>query len=248
VGSGDPVPHILRQWLSSFRPWFTAPSWDHLLVLVMGAILSPGKRTVTACLRITGRAEAGNFSLYHQLLNRARWNPRTLAARLLSIVVASLVPDGPIVIGMDDTIERRWGPKIAARGIYRDPVRSSHGHFVKASGLRWLSFMVLAPIPWAKCIKALPVLTLLCPSERYDKNRGRNHKLLTDWARQGVLQLCRWLPGCDIIFVGDSSFAVHTLAAALPDRATLITRLRLDASLFAPPDPRHEHTLGRPAL
>ena len=106
---------------------------------------------------------------------------------------------------MDDTIERRWGPKIAARGIYRDPVRSSHGHFVKASGLRWLSFMVLAPVPWAKCIKALPVLTLLCPSERYDKKRGRKHKLLTDWARQGVLQLCRWLPGRDIIFVGDSS-------------------------------------------
>ncbi|MFS8057149.1 transposase [Rhizobium sp. BR 317] len=126
VGSGDPVPHILHQWLSSFRPWFTAPSWEHLLVLVMGAILSPGKLTVTSCLRITGRAEADNFSLYHQLLNRARWNPRTLASRLLSLVAASLVPDGPIVIGLDDTIERRWGPKIAASGIYRDPVRSSH--------------------------------------------------------------------------------------------------------------------------
>jgi hypothetical protein len=198
-------------------------------------------------LRITGRAEAANFSVYHQLLNRARWNPRTLAARLLSIVVASLVPDGPVVIGMDDTIERRWGPRIAARGIYRDPVRSSHGHFVKASGLRWLSFMILCPVPWAKCVKALPVLTLLCPSERYDQKGGRKHKLLTDCARQGVLQLCRWLPGRDIIFVGDSSFAVHTLAAALPDRATLITRLRLDASLFTPPDQRHEHTLGRPA-
>ncbi|WP_244598467.1 transposase [Rhizobium tubonense] len=109
VGPGDPVPHILGNWLSPFRPWFSAPSWDHLLVLVMGAVLCPGKRRVTACLRITGRAEAANFSLYHQFLNRARWDPRTLAARLLSIVVASLLPDGPIVIGMDDTIERRWG-------------------------------------------------------------------------------------------------------------------------------------------
>ncbi|MQW36267.1 IS701 family transposase, partial [Sinorhizobium meliloti] len=244
---GDAVPHILRKWLSPFRFWFTAPSWEHLLVLVMGALLSPGKRTVTACLRITGRAEVSNFAAYHQLLNRARWNPRTLAARLLSVIVARLVPEGPVVIGMDDTIERRWGQRIAARGIYRDPVRSSHGHFVKASGLRWLSFMVLSPVPWAKCIKALPVLTILCPSERHDQKKGRKHKLLTDWARQGVLQLCRWLPGREIIFVGDSSFAVHTLAAALPDTATLITRLRLDASLFAPPDQRHEHTLGRPA-
>lgn len=148
---------------------------------------------------------------------------------------------------MDDTIERRWGQHIAARGIYRDPVRSSHGHFVKASGLRWLSFMVLSPVPWSRCVKALPVLTILCPSERHDQKRGRRHKLLTDWARQGVLQICRWLPDREIIFVGDSSFAVHKLAAALPDTATLITRLRLDANLFAPPDQRHEHTLGRAA-
>ncbi|MHA6646033.1 hypothetical protein [Mesorhizobium sp. A623] len=110
VGPGDAVPHILRQCLSPFRFWFTAPSWDHSLVLAMGAILSPGKRTVTACLRITGRAEATNFAVYHQLLNRALWNPRTLASRLLSIVVTSLVPDGPIVIGMTGSAKRP-GPR-----------------------------------------------------------------------------------------------------------------------------------------
>ncbi|MEC5293794.1 transposase [Aurantimonas sp. C2-6-R+9] len=92
---------------------------------------------------MTGRAEAKNFSSYHQLLNRARWDSRAMARRLLVMIIDRLVPDGPVVIGMDDTIERRWGRRITARGIYRDPVRSSHGHFVKASGLRWLSFMVL---------------------------------------------------------------------------------------------------------
>ncbi|MFB9985555.1 transposase, partial [Mesorhizobium kowhaii] len=132
-------------------------------------------------------------------------------------------------------------------GIYRDPVRSSHGHFVKASGLRWLSFMVLTPVPWTSLVKALPVLTLLAPSERSDHQRGRRHKLLTDWARQGALQLCRWLPGRRIIFVGDSSFAVHELAHAITARATLISRLRLDASLFAPPSKRTTRTVGRPA-
>jgi hypothetical protein len=166
---------------------------------------------------------------------------------LLGLVVERLVPDGPIVIGMDDTIERRWGRRISARGIYRDPVRSSHGHFVKASGLRWLSFMVLTPVPWTSLIKALPVLTLLAPSERSDHQRGRHHKLLTDWARQGALQLCRWLPGRRIIFVGDSSFAVHELAHAITTKATLISRLRLDASLFAPPPKRTTRTVGRPA-
>lgn len=218
-----------------------------MLVLVMGAVLAPGKRTVSACLRMTGRTHAGNFSTYHQLLNRARWDCRGMTRRLLGMIVDRLVPDGRVVIGMDDTIERRWGRRIAARGIYRDPVRSSHGHFVKASGLRWLSFMVLTSVSWAGCIKALPVLTLLAPSERANQKRGRRHKLLTDWARQGALQLCRWLPGRDIVFVGDSSFAVHELAHALNGRATLISRLRLDANLFAPPPARYAHTVGRPA-
>jgi hypothetical protein len=244
---GDPVPQILRQWLQAWRACFTAPSWEHVLVLVMGALLAPGKRTVSSCLRMTGRAEAANFATYHQILNRARWSPRAVARRLLGIVIERLVPHGPVVIGMDDTIERRWGRRITARGIYRDPVRSSHGHFVKASGLRWLSFMVLTPVSWTSLIKALPVLTLLAPSERSNRQRGGRHKLLTDWARQGALQLCRWLPGRRIIFVGDSSFAVHELAHAITRRATLISRLRLDASLFAPPAKRTSRTMGRPA-
>ncbi len=245
--SGDPVPQILRDWLLPLRSCFTAPTWEHVLVLVMGAVLVPGKRTVSACLRMTGRAEAGSFSSFHQVLNRARWDARAVARRVLGMIIDRLVPTGPVVIGMDDTIERRWGPRITARGIYRDPVRSSHGHFVKASGLRWLSFMVLTPLPWAGAVKALPVLTLLAPSERSDHQRGRRHKLLTDWARQGILQLCRWLPGRDIVFVGDSSFAVHEPAHVIASRATLISRLRLDANLFAPPPPRTAHTFGRPA-
>jgi hypothetical protein len=244
---GDPAPQILRQWLRAWRTCFTAPSWEHVLILVMGALLAPGKRTVTSCLRMTGRAEAANFASYHQILNRACWSPRAVARQLLAIVVERLVPDGPVVIGMDDTIESRWGRRITARGIYRDPTRSSHGHFVKASGLRWLSFMVITPVPWTRLIKALPVLTLLAPSERSNHQRGRRHKLLTDWARQGALQLCRWLPGRQVIFVGDSSFAAHELAHAITRHATLISRLRLDANLFAPPAERTSRTMGRRA-
>jgi hypothetical protein len=245
--AGDTVPQVLHDWLLPWRSCFTAPSWEHVLVLIMGALLAPGKRTVSACLRMTGRIDASNFASFHQILNRVRWSPRCAARRLLGVVIERLVPAGPVVIGMDDTIERRWGRRITARGIYRDPVRSSHGHFVKASGLRWLSFMILAPVPWAKLVKALPVLTLLAPSERSNRQRGRRHKLLTDWARQGALQLCRWLPERQVIFVGDSSFAVHELAHAITSRADLISRLRLDASLYASPEKRTQRTMGRPA-
>ena len=97
---------------------------------------------------------------------------------LLRLLITTFVPNGPVVLGVDDTIERRRGKRIAAKGIYRDPVRSSKGHFVKASGLRWLSLMLLAPIPWAERMWALPFLTVLAPSERYCRERGRRHKKL----------------------------------------------------------------------
>jgi hypothetical protein len=211
----DRAPDMLRTWLQPFRPFFTAPVWEHVLILLMGALLAPGKRTVTTALRITGRGTASNFTCYHQVLNRARWSGRAIACQLLSLIVDHLVPSGPVVFGVDDTIERRWGQRIAARGIYRDPVRSSHAHFVKTSGLRWLSFMVLCPVGWAGRAKALPFLTVLAPSERCNRTRGKPHKHLTDWARQGILQICRWLPDRRIVFVGDSGFAALDLLVAV---------------------------------
>lgn len=106
--SAIPSRRSCAKWLQAWRPCFTAPSWEHVLVLVMGGLLATGKRTVTSCLRVTGRADAANFATYHQILNRARWSSRAVARCLLGIVVERLVPDAPMVIGMDDTIERRW--------------------------------------------------------------------------------------------------------------------------------------------
>ena len=112
-----------------------------------------------------------------------------MARQLLLLLVEAFVPSGaPVVIGLDDTIERRWGAKISARGIYRDPVRSSKGHFVKTSGLRWLSAMLLVQVPWAGRIMALPFLTLLAPSKRFYAGKHRAQKTLLDWARQAALQ------------------------------------------------------------
>ncbi len=137
------VPPVLATWLSFFRDCFTAPVWKHVLVLVAGAVLAPGKRTVSEALRVMGVAARPGFARYHEVLSRARWDARTVARKLLAQVLDVFLPAGEVVIGIDDTIERRWGARIKARGIYRDPVRSSHGHFVKASGLRRLSLMVV---------------------------------------------------------------------------------------------------------
>src|SRR3954453_12759505 len=198
-GRSGVVSEALATWMGPFRTSFTAPTWQRVLVLVTGALLVPGRRTVASALRVLGLAGTPPFSNYHRVLNRDRWCSRSLSRCLLRMLVAALAPDGPVIVGLDDTIERRWGVKIRARGIYRDPVRSSQGHFVKASGLRWLSFMLLTPVPWADRVWALPFLTVLAPSERYARERRRRHKTLTDWAHQALLQTVRWLPERRII-------------------------------------------------
>jgi hypothetical protein len=242
------APAKLATWMQPFGSSFTAPTWQHVLVLIAGAILAPGRRTVAAALRVTGLDQDPHFTNYHRVLNRNRWRSRALARRLLRLLVSTFVPHGPVIIGLDETLERRWGAKISARGIYRDPVRSSHGHFVKASGLRWLSVMLLPDISWAGRVWALPFLTALAPSERYASMRRRRHKKLTDWGRQVLLQTARWLPERDIIAVADSSYAVIDLLNAVRRRIRMITRLRLDARLFDPPAPRRPGTVGRPRV
>jgi hypothetical protein len=237
--------------LAVFAPLFSNCVWTHVQVLVVGAILTPGQRTVTAALRIVGLSHERHFQTYHRVLNRAVWSCWAVSRVLLQVLVRTFAPRGPIIVGIDDTIERRWGAKIKARGIYRDPVRSSHSHTVKASGLRWLSLMLLVPIPWAKRVWALPFLTVLAPSVRYYQGKKRAHKKLTDWARQTLLQMRRWLPMRQLVIVADSGFAVIALLARLqrlPNPVCLITRLRLDAGLYEPAAPRKLHQRGRTRL
>ena len=232
------TPPVLAGWMSVFRGCFSAPVWSRVLVLVAGAVLAPGKRTVSQALRVMSLAANPGFSRYHEVLNRARWNGRAVARTLLMQVLGAFLPAGEVVLGVDDTIERRWGPKIKARGLYRDPVRSSRGHFVRASGLRWLSLMVMVPIPWAGRRWALPFLTVLAPSQRWSSERGRRHKTVVDWARQAVLQAKRWMPDRRLVVVADAGFSGVGLITALRRHACLVTRLRIDASLFAPAPPR----------
>jgi len=236
----------LTGWLSRFEPLFTRPTWRRVLVLIEGAVLTPHRRTVSAALRAAGKSDVADFARYHAVLNRCGWSALAAAQILFLMLIDRFAGSGPVVIGLDDTIERRWGAKIKARGIYRDPVRSSHGHFVKASGLRWLSAMLLVPVPWTGRVWALPFLTVLMPSERSAAERGVRHKTLIDGARQMLLQIARWLPDRRVVVVADSGFSAIDLLAAVRTRVCMVARLRLDARLFAPAAPRKAGTIGRP--
>ncbi len=245
------VPPTIIRVLSTFAPLFSRRVFRYVEVLLTGAILTPGRRTITSVLRIMGLQHTRHFQNYHRVLNRAQWSSRNAAQALLRVLVGCFAADGIVVMGLDETLERRQGAKIAAKGIYRDAARSSKAVFVKASGLRWMSLMLLAPIPWAGRIWALPFFTVLAPSERYAIERGKRHKKLTDWARQMVLQVRRWLPDRELVLVADSSYAVLVLlarCARLPHPITVVTRLRLDAALYEPAPPRKPKQCGRPRL
>src|SRR6266540_4671590 len=240
------IIHVLRH----FELAFSERVWEWAKLLLIGAILAPGTRTVASALRVMGLSHDRQFQNYHRVLNRAKWSSRALSRILLRLLVRTFVPlDQPVVLGLDDHIERRRGAKIAAKGIYRDSVRSSKSFFVKTSGLRWVSMMLLAPIPWAERVWALPFLTVLAPSERYHQERELRHKALTDWARQMIAQVRHWLPNQLLVVVADSSYAALELlaaATALPTPVSMITRLRLDAALYDPAPPREKGTKGAP--
>jgi DDE superfamily endonuclease len=235
--------------LQTFSPLFSQRVWPYAQALLLGAVLAPGKRTVSSILRVLGLSTVVRFQNYHRVLNRAQWSARLGAHLLFRELVRAFGPSGPLVFGLDETIERRWGRRIAARGIYRDAARSSKAVTNKTSGLRWLSVQLLARVPWAQRIWALPFLSVLAPSARYYEKRGRQPKKLTDRAKQVILQVQRWAPHRTLIFLGDSAYAVLELLAWCKHlKVILITTLRLDANLFAPaPKPRRGQA-GRPRL
>jgi hypothetical protein len=185
------------------------------------------------------------------VLNRATWSSRELSRRLLVLLVHLFFPGNePLIMGIDETIERRRGRKIAARGVYRDPVRSSKEFFVKTNGLRWISLMLLTRVPWACRVWALPFLTVLAPSERYHEERQKKHKTITNWAWQMLLQVSRWIPDRRLVVVADGTYAVLDFlrkVSHLP-LVSVITRLRLDACLYDPAPQREAGKKGRPAL
>jgi hypothetical protein len=245
------LPTTMIQVLAPFAPLFSERVFQHVQLLLAGAMLAPGKRTVASALRAVGLQEERRFCRYHRVLSRALWSSREVGRVLLELLVEAFAPDGPLVLGVDETLERRRGKRIVAKGIYRDPVRSSHEHVVKTSGLRWVCLTLLAPVPWASREWALPFLSTLAHSERYAKECGKPHKPLTEWAWQMLLLVRRWYPKRQIVAVGDGGYASLKLldrCRRLKNPITFITRLRLDAALYEPAPPRKPGQMGRPRL
>ncbi len=223
-----PSPEII-QVLQTFAPAFTAATFANASVLLYGTILALGARTVTAALRAVGRAHERHFTTYHRVLNRARWSPLRLSKLLLGLLVLTFLPPGaPLVLLVDETLERRRGRRIAYKGYFRDPVRSTAGKAVTSAGIRWLCLALLVPLPWSSRPWALPFLTVPALAPATSAKLGKRHRTVVERTQLLVRLVRRWQPERELVLVGDGSYAAVSLGQTcrgLPGTVRLVSRL-----------------------
>jgi hypothetical protein len=265
------LPNEMVTIIGVFAPVYSERVWIQAETLAIGAILAIGKRTVSSALRMMGKSNEAHFTNYHRVLNRDKWDGRKASQILLGLII-SVIP-GVVIVGADDTVERRCGRKIKAKGCYRDAVRSTKKYVVKCFGLKWVSMMALIAVPWSQRVWALPFLTVLCwPERKTEKekkpsrkgkgsrkkltkltklaNKERRHKTSVDIVRQMIKQVSRWLPEKMIVLVVDGGFAAVSLALACVGRPNVImvSRMRLDAALYHKPGKQPAGKRGRKPL
>jgi hypothetical protein len=227
-------------------------SVPHAKLLLLASVLCTGKRTVCNLLRSIGKAFDTGYHKYHRLLSRASWSELRASRLLLELLIGAFggSAGSPLVFAIDETIERRWGKRIKARGIYRDAARTSKSFFVKCSGLRWMVMAFIPEMPGTGGLCwALPFLTSLCPPKRYfeQHSQRRKAKKLGDWARQVILQLARWTKHLQraIYVVGDGSYATYELLhEASKAGVHMIVRMRADSRIFDFPTPKPRSKTG----
>ena len=205
------MPSLSPAILSIIAPFailFSRPVWNNALTLLIGTILCRGKRTICAALRVMGLSNETAFAKYHHVLNRVEWSLLSAARILLNLIVNIIGNGNPLVFFIDETLERRKGPKIKAKGYYRDAVRSSKKVVVKCSGLKWLTMAISWRFPFSERYFALPFMTVLEPSAKSDKTAKKRHKTTLQWTIQMLMQVVRWLKNTPIILVGDGGFAL----------------------------------------
>ncbi len=230
------MPSLSPAILSVIAPFailFSRPVWNNALTLLIGTLLCRGKRTVCAALRVMGLSQESSFAKFHHVLNRVEWSQLSAARILLNLIVSVTGIGGPLVFFIDETLERRKGPKIKAKGYYRDAVRSSKKVVVKSSGLKWLTLAISWRFPFSERYFALPFMTVLEPSAKSDKIAKKRHKTTLQWTIQMIMQVVRWLKNTPIILIGDGGFACGALAwRCLKLKICLITRLKMNARLY----------------
>jgi hypothetical protein len=246
-----PTPSpVIISLLAPYAVALTRPALAKLQLLVQGGILAPGRRTVCAALAACGWGPSPRFTTFHRFFNRDRWSALRLSRILLGLLVAAfLAPTDPLIILVDETLERRSGRRIAYQSWFRDPVRSEGARKVHCRGIRWLCACLLVRVPWSRRPWALPFFVVPVLAAKVCQRLGKPPRSHIGWAQVLVTRLERWCPDRPVLLVGDGNFMAIDLVErcrAVPT-TTLITRMRLDQALYAFPEPRSPGKRGRPA-
>ena len=241
-------PAEIIHLVSTFAVAFTAPTFAKAVILLYGTILAPGRRTVTAALRMMGLADNRHFTNFHRVLNRAEWSPWLLSQLLLGLIVCLCLPAGVILqIIIDETLERRRGSHIRYKGYFYDAVRSTAAKVSTSMGIRWMCMSILVPVPWSQRLWALPFMAIPALSAKTSAKLGKPERTLVDWAVLMIIKVRRWQPDREIIVTGDGSYATLDLierCQRFSRPIKLVSRLRLDAALYDEPKPQPKGKRG----
>jgi hypothetical protein len=234
------LPRPARALLDTLGRAFATTTALRFALLLAAALLTVGRHTVANLLRTLGPLVPGDGSSYRRVFSRRRWSSWRLARLLIDWVVAHLLPQGPIFLAGDDTVDEHRGKKVYGKARHRDPVRSTHTYTAFRWGHKWVVVAVLVRFPFTRRLWALPILVALYRSEEENRRRGRRHKTPPELLRQLLSVLLRWLPQRRLVCVADGNYATHDLArraARQPTRLTYVSHFYADANLYEPAPP-----------
>jgi hypothetical protein len=237
--------------LTMLRPTFSTPTYKRFLVLLLGTLLTTGRRTITNILRTVRHQAPGPASSYHRVFSRRRWSTWVMARAVIRFLLDHVVQPGPVLLAGDDTVTEHPGPHVFGKGRHRDGVRSSHSYTAYRWGHKWVVLSMLVKLPFATRPWALPVLVALYRPPEWDRMHGKRHKTPAHLARLLLARLVRWFPARQCIFVGDSGYGTSETArfcSTHRQHLTLVSKFYGDAALYEPPPPRTRRMMGRPRV
>jgi hypothetical protein len=243
------IPSAAKPFFLQFSSVFTQPTFQRIVLLAIGAIITVGRRTVTATLWTMRSVVDGHCSAYHRVFSRARWSLWPLGRVLAGAILNRLAHDEPVLVPIDDTTAQHRGKHVYGKGCHHDAVRSAHKHIVYRWGHRWIVLAISVKFPFTSRRWALPVLCALYRPEELNRAEKRRHKTAPRLARQLMAVLIHWFPERKFVFLGDGGYASHDLAMFCyrhRRHATLVSRYHGDANLYAPPPTPKRERKGRP--
>lgn len=235
------LPKAAEPLVSAFSVAFTRPTFQRVLVLIVGAILSPRHRTVSGMLRAVGPLAKGHWSDFHRVLCCRIWSCWPLGKVLAAMVLELIPADQAVICPVDDTNPQHKGKHVYGKGCHHDAVRSTHSHVVWVWGHKWVTLAINVKFPFASRPWALPVLCALYRPAELNQAEGRRHKTPIDLAMQMMAILIHWFPRRKFILLGDGGYASHELARFCHRHGrhvTLVSRFHPDANLYEAPSPR----------